>query len=60
METYKLAKLERAIKIAAEEAFYAEVVEREMAEHIIGEGKEYADKRDWIETKIAGWIEEAK
>ncbi len=49
------ARLTKALEKAAEEAYRNEVVDTKMEEHIIGEGKEYFDKKDWVESKLIDW-----
>jgi hypothetical protein len=51
--------LEAALDVAAGEAFKDEVIDPEMQEIMIGEGKEYYDRADWIRLRIEYWIEEA-
>ena len=47
------------IRIAAEEAYQSEVIDTLMEESIIGEGKEYRHKEDWLQSKVDGWFTEA-
>lgn len=47
------------IRIAAEEAYQREVIDTLMEESIIGEGKEYHHKEDWLQSKVDGWFTEA-
>jgi hypothetical protein len=50
---------EKALRIAAEEAFKSEVVETEMFASCIGAGQEYATAEEWIEMRIDEWLERA-
>lgn len=59
MKRYKLAVCKKILREAAEEAWQNEVIDTLNYHNIIGKGKEYADKKDWIETKLAEWEEEA-
>ena len=56
MKTYNLAILEKAIRVAAEEAYQNEIIDAHPEESNIGE----VYRMTWIETKIEKWIEEAK
>ena len=47
------------IRIAAEEAYQNEVIDTLMEESIIGEGKEYRRKGDWLQSKVDSWFTEA-
>ena len=40
----------RMLKQAAEDAWFSEIVETDMVSSTIGEGNEYADREDWIES----------
>ena len=42
----------------AENAYQSEVIETQMEEDIIGPGKEYEDKEDWISCWIYGIMED--
>jgi uncharacterized protein YheU (UPF0270 family) len=53
--------LHRAIlRIVVEEMYEREVVETLMEHQIIGEGKDYASKEDWIESRIADLVLRAR
>ena len=60
MKKFTLAKMEKAIRRAAEEAYESEIVETEM-EKMEFEDSSFANKEDfkedWIESKILGWEE---
>jgi len=60
MEKFALAKIEKAIRRAAEEAYEREIVETEM-EEMESEDSGFTSKEifkeDWIESKILGWEE---
>ena len=58
MRKVELARYEKALRVAAEEAYKSEVVDTEMESSIIGEGEEYCSKEDWIETRMEGWLNE--
>lgn len=56
MEESKVERAEtmtRMLRQAAEDAYRSEVVDSEMTDLIIGEGKDYANKENWIES----WLE---
>ncbi len=44
----------------AEELYKNEVVDTHMKDLIIGEGKDYASKEDWIESKIDASMEDSE
>jgi uncharacterized membrane protein YjdF len=48
-----------ALQVAAEEAYRVELEETEMVIHTIGKHKEYADKDDWLASKMDEWLDEA-
>lgn len=51
--------LNRALRIAALEAYISEVIETEMYEHIIGTDKEFPTKDSWIQDRIDTWLQAA-
>jgi len=56
----KRLKKDLLIKVllrALEDAYRTEVVECDMARHVIGEDKEYASKKDWLISKIDEWLD---
>lgn len=48
-----------ALYLAAAHEYKNEVEDPEMAEHIIGEGKDFASKEEWIEARVQEWLEQA-
>ena len=55
-----LAEVDRlgaALNSVAEKAYQSDVLETGMKEHWIGEGKEYADKADWINDWLCQFFE---
>jgi hypothetical protein len=52
-----VAQLKKAIRYAAEDAYKSEVIDPEMEECIIGTNGDYATKEDWIEDRIADWMQ---
>ncbi len=50
------ALLQAVVCQAAEEAYKEEIVATDM-EDIIGPGQEYADKQDWMSSKIKDWAD---
>jgi hypothetical protein len=51
--------LNRALRVAAIEAYHSEVVETGMYDTTIGTGKAYPTVDMWIQDRIAHWMEEA-
>lgn len=49
-----------ALYIAAAYAYESEVVQPEMEQLIIGEGKGFETRREWIEARVEEWLEEAE
>lgn len=49
-------RFRRALKRAASEAFESEVVQTQMLELTIGEGQEFANREEWIQHRIEGWM----
>jgi len=45
----------KALLNAGEEVYKSQVKETLMEEHLIGEGKDFISKEDWIEQKIEEW-----
>ena len=52
--------LKRALHIAAVEAYQNEIVDTEMFQLTIGGGKEFHSVRDWLDTRIETWIQQAE
>lgn len=52
--------LRRALRLAAVEAYHAEVMDTEMYSILIGTNKEYATMDDWVQERIDSWLEEAE
>ena len=50
----RVEELFLVIKRIQEYAYKAEVIDTEMEDLIIGDGKEYADKQDWMDT----WLDQ--
>lgn len=48
-----------ALYVAANEAYFEEVEVTGMEGQIIGEGREYESRGDWIQARIEAWKEEA-
>lgn len=48
----------RIIYLMAEAAYKEQVVDTEMEESWVGEGKEYADKQDWLDSYIDQYVEQ--
>lgn len=46
----------QALYRAAEEAYQDQVIDTEMYDNLIGEGKEFESKEQWIEEKVQMWI----
>ena len=57
MKRNQIATLERALQIAAEDAYQEEVVDTEMEELVIGNDGEYFSKQEWIDERIEDWLE---
>ncbi len=53
------ARLVHALRMAAEAAYQAEVVDTDMQAMLIGPGNEYADKEDWIVQRMQEWLDTA-
>lgn len=49
----------KVLLIAAQSAYDSDVVQTGMEDLIIGEGKEYADKEDWLESQMESWLARA-
>jgi hypothetical protein len=49
----------KALYYAAELAYGNEVISTGMQPLIVGDGKEYADKKDWIDQRVQMWLEES-
>ena len=49
-----------ALYIAAEYAYKDEVVDCDMEEITIGDGKDFANKEEWIAARVQEWLEEAE
>lgn len=45
------------VQMLAEDAYKRDVLDTEMKEHLIGEGNEYADKEDWIDSWLVGLVD---
>ena len=50
----------RALELAAEDVFQCEVLDAHTKDLIIGEGREYKTKQDWIERRIDQWLNSRK
>lgn len=50
----------QALYVAAQEAYESEVVQPDMEWSIIGESGDYDSKAEWIEARVAYWLEEAE
>ena len=48
---------EEALVIAAEDMYKAEIVDTEMEDALIGIGRDYSSEEEWIEERIAIWLE---
>lgn len=55
-----VATLNRALRVAAVEAYISEVIETGMYEEIIGVDKDFPTKALWIQDRIESWLEEAE
>ena len=53
----EVERLQAALNAVAEKAYQSDVLETGMKEHWIGEGKEYADKADWINDWLCQFFE---
>lgn len=51
--------LNRALRVAAIEAYHSEIVETGMYDITIGTGKAYPTVDSWIQDRITHWLEEA-
>jgi hypothetical protein len=49
-------RMRRALQRAAAEAFESEVVDTEMLDLIIGEGKDFSSREEWIENRLDSWF----
>lgn len=45
-------------RVAAEGAYQQEIVQAQM-EHLVGEGREFSSKEDWVDCKLVEWAIEA-
>ncbi len=45
------------VQIVAEDAYKRDVLDTEMEEILIGEGNEFADKEDWMDSWLRGMID---
>jgi hypothetical protein len=45
------------LAVAAELAYQSDVIDTQMERNLIGNGNEYADKQDWIESWLQGLID---
>lgn len=52
--------LNRALRIAAVEAYHSEVLETEMYDNLIGADKEFPSIDSWIQDRINSWLHEAE
>lgn len=52
--------LNRALRIAAVEAYHSEVIDTEMYDHLIGSDKEFPTIDSWIQDRINSWRQEAE
>lgn len=50
----------RIVRNALEEAYQNDVVDTLMESRIIGEGKYYVDKDEWMQCKLEEWMEVKK
>lgn len=53
--TTRALKAEAALRIAAEDAYKEEVIETDMKDILIGEGKDYANREEWLEDRLESW-----
>ena len=58
--TINNSKYGRALQLAAREAYENEIVNTCMVSNSIGVGKEWETEDDFMEDKIAVWLEESK
>lgn len=49
-------KVDSALRLAAEEAYASEVEQSGMEDIIIGEGKDFKDKEEWIKERVEEWL----
>lgn len=56
----KSGQLKQALKIAAEEKYYDEVVRTEMEAMVIGQGCDFVSKEEWVLAKILEWLTAAE
>ena len=48
----------KALYVAASEACENEVVQPDMEEMVIGEGKDYLSREEWIQSRLDYWLEQ--
>ena len=53
----KEATIRRVILNALEDAWQAEIIDPEMYESEIGPDNTYADKADWLDSKLTDWMQ---
>lgn len=56
----KTSHLKQALKFAADEVYYDEVVRTGMEDIVIGQGCDFVSKEEWILAKIAEWLSAAE
>lgn len=52
--------LEKALRLAAIDAYQNEVVDTEIFDQTIGTGKKYETVKDWLKTRTDSWLQEAE
>ena len=55
-----MKKYKAALFIAARYAYQDEVVDPHMEDSMIGEDCEFATREEWIQARVAEWLEEAE
>lgn len=56
----KLKVVEKALGIAAQEAYHSEVIDTDMEDITIGEDGDYTSREEWIEDRVDSWMSESK
>ena len=55
LEQHKKDKLIKVLTEALKETYQSEMKDTQMEHMEVGEGKTYADKQDWAESKLHEW-----
>jgi len=52
-------RIETILMVAAKEAYRREIILPKSEQHLIGEGKEFLSKEEWLKDRIELWALEA-